>query len=220
MRKVREMLNKMSEAQRSMLQAAAAREDRLLQPPGNARGAVAKSLAAKLIDAGWAKEIKASNGAPVWRREAATGEAFGLKLAAKGLKAVAAAGERHDGSENSSSLPASAQLAQPNTPVRKSGRSLRAQEATTESKPSNFASTTTARAPRSGSKLGHVLARLSAEAGATIGELMSATGWLEHTTRAALTGLRRRGYSLSLTRRERDGASVYRTFSIGGEATK
>ena len=72
----------------------------------------------------------------------------------------------------------------------------------------------------SGSKLGDVLARLSAEAGATIGELMTATGWLEHTTRAALTGLRRRGYTLSLTRRERDGASVYRISAIGGEATK
>jgi hypothetical protein len=95
------MLNKMSEAQRSMLQAAAACEDRLLQPPGNARGAVAKSLAAKLIDAGWAKEINASNGAPVWRREAGTGGAYALKLTAKGLKAVAAS-EGHDGSENSS----------------------------------------------------------------------------------------------------------------------
>ena len=219
MRKVREMLNKMSEAQRSMLQAAAARHDRLLQPPGNARGAVAKSLAAKLIDSGWVKEIKASNGAPVWRREAATGGAYSLKLTAKGQKAVAAAGERHDGFENWS-LPTAAEVAQPNTPVRKSGPFLRGQGPTTESKPSNFASTTTARAPRSGSKLGRVLARLSAEAGATIGEMMSATGWLEHTTRAALTGLRRRGYSLSLTRRERDGASVYRTFSIGGEATQ
>lgn len=61
------MYNEMSHAQRLLLQAAAAREDRFLQPPGTARGAVTKSLAAKLIDAGWAKEIKASNGAPVWR---------------------------------------------------------------------------------------------------------------------------------------------------------
>jgi hypothetical protein len=219
MRKVRQMLNKMSEAQRSMLQAAAARDDRVLQLPGNARGAVAKSLAAKLIDAGWAKEIKASNGAPVWRREAASGRAYGLKLTAKGLKAVAAASEGPDGSENSP-LPTAAEMAQPNAPVRKSALSLRAQAATTESKPSKVASTDTARAPRSGSKLADVLARLSAEAGATIGELMTATGWLEHTTRAALTGLRRRGYALSLARRERNGASVYRISAIGGEPTQ
>ena len=72
------------------------------------------------------------------------------------------------------------------------------------------AAATAAHKPRAGSKLGSVLDTLSAEAGATIGELMAATGWLEHSTRAALTGLRRRGYGLSLTRRERAGASVYR----------
>jgi uncharacterized protein DUF3489 len=49
---------------------------------------------------------------------------------------------------------------------------------------------------------------------------MTATGWLEHTTRAALTGLRQRGYALSLTRRERHGASVYRISAIGDESTK
>jgi hypothetical protein len=219
MRKVRRMLDKMSEAQRSMLQAAATREDRLLQLPGNARGAVAKSLGAKLIDAGWAKEIKASDGAPVWRREAGTGGAYGLRLTAKGLKAIAAASERSDGSENTAP-PTAAEMAPPKAPVRKSALSLRSQAVTTESKLSNVASTTTVRPPRSGSKIADVLARLSAEAGATIGELTTATGWLEHTTRAALTGLRRRGYILSLTRRERDRASVYRVSSIGGEAIK
>jgi hypothetical protein len=80
------------------------------------------------------------------------------------------------------------------------------------------AAATAARAPRAGSKLGSALDMLSAEAGATIGELMAATGWLEHSTRAALTGLRRRGYGLSLTRRERDGASVYRIRARGGAA--
>jgi len=53
------MLNKMSEVQRSMLQAAAKREDRLLTSPANARAAVVKSLAGKLIDAGWVKEVEA-----------------------------------------------------------------------------------------------------------------------------------------------------------------
>ena len=58
-RKVPAMLNKMSEVQRSMLQAAAKREDRLLTSPANARAAVVKSLAGKLIDAGWVKEVEA-----------------------------------------------------------------------------------------------------------------------------------------------------------------
>jgi hypothetical protein len=103
--------------------------------------------------------------------------------------------------------------------LRRPTLTVRPQGTTTESKSSDVASTT-ARAPRSGSKLGDVLARLSAEAGATIGELMASTGWLEHTTRAALTGLRRRGYTLSLARRERDGASVYRIAAISAEAAR
>ncbi len=214
------MLNTMSETQRSMLQAAAAREDRLLQPPGNARGAVTKSLAAKLIGAGLAREIKASNDAPVWRTDAATGGAYALKLTAKGRKAVAAASEGPNASENSS-LPTTAEIAPPKAPARQSALSGGAQVMTAESKANDIvASTTTARAPRSGSKLANVLARLSTEAGATIGELTTATGWLEHTTRAALTGLRRRGYTLILTRGERDGASVYRLPAIGGGQTK
>ncbi len=45
--------------------------------------------------------------------------------------------------------------------------------------------------------------------GARIVDLTEATGWLPHTTRAALTGLRKRGYAVV---RERVGAgdSVYR----------
>ena len=49
-------------------------------------------------------------------------------------------------------------------------------------------------APRGGSKLARVIALLERDHGATIAELIAATGWLAHTTRAALTGLRKRGY--------------------------
>ena len=52
---------------------------------------------------------------------------------------------------------------------------------------------------------------LEREAGATIDEIVAATGWLPHTTRAALTGLRKRGYELSLDRSDRARGRVYRT---------
>ena len=52
------MLNKMSDAQRSMLRAAATRDDLLLTPSASARTAAVKSFAVKLLDAGWAKEVK------------------------------------------------------------------------------------------------------------------------------------------------------------------
>jgi Protein of unknown function (DUF3489) len=64
-------------------------------------------------------------------------------------------------------------------------------------------------APRDGSKLARVIDLLQRSDGATIPNLTEATGWLPHTTRAALTGLRKRGYAVI---RERVGAgdSVYR----------
>ena len=39
--------------------------------------------------------------------------------------------------------------------------------------------------------------------------LVEATGWLPHTTRAAITGLRKRGFSIERTRDEKLG-SLYR----------
>ena len=63
--------------------------------------------------------------------------------------------------------------------------------------------------PRQGSKLSIVIDLLARKRGAGIEELASATGWLPHTTRAALTGLRKRGYAIERERSEK-GGSVYR----------
>ena len=57
--------------------------------------------------------------------------------------------------------------------------------------------------PRAGSKLAEVIDILSRDQGATIGELMAATNWLPHTTRAALTSLRKRGYEIERLRSDR-----------------
>jgi DNA-binding MarR family transcriptional regulator len=54
-----------------------------------------------------------------------------------------------------------------------------------------------------------VIAQLSKREGARIEDLISATGWLPHTTRAALTGLRKRGYMIERARSEQ-GGSLYR----------
>jgi hypothetical protein len=63
--------------------------------------------------------------------------------------------------------------------------------------------------PREGSKLASLIALLRRSEGATIDILTKATGWLPHTTRAAITGVRKRGYSVVLDRSVK-GASVYR----------
>jgi len=211
------MFHEMSEAQRLVLQAAAAREDRLLQPRTSARGAAARAIAAKLIGAGWAKEIMALNGAPIWRPDPASGTAYSLKLTAKGLKTVAGSSEESAASAKASGAVV-ADKAAPKRSPRQTERLPAVGTGESNEEQQIEATAAIARAPRAGSKLASVLDMLSAEAGATIGELMAATGWLEHSTRAALTGLRRRGYGLSLTRRERDGASVYRIEARGGAA--
>ena len=64
------------------------------------------------------------------------------------------------------------------------------------------------RIPREGTKQALVVSLLGREQGATLDELVAATGWLPHTTRAALTDLRRRGYSLQKGARE-EGGRVY-----------
>ena len=211
------MFHDISKAQRLVLQAAAARKDRFLQPPTNASGAAARAIAAKLIGAGWAKEIKALTGAPIWRTDAASGTAYSLKMTAKGLKAFAGSGEEPAGPAEFSATVAADKAAPKRSPRQTECLpAVRTGESNEEQQIE--ATAVAARAPRAGSKLANVLDMLSAEAGATIGELMAATGWLEHSTRAALTGLRRRGYGLVLTRRERDGASVYRIEACGGAA--
>ena len=65
-------------------------------------------------------------------------------------------------------------------------------------------------APRGGSKLARVIALLERDHGATIAELIAATGWLSHTTRAALTGLRKRGYAVAIDRSNDKRGSFYR----------
>ena len=62
---------------------------------------------------------------------------------------------------------------------------------------------------RPGTKQALIVGLLAREQGATLNELITATGWLPHTTRAALTGLRRKGFALDKSRRE-DGKTAYR----------
>ncbi len=53
-----------------------------------------------------------------------------------------------------------------------------------------------------------VLSLLRRDEGATLTELVAATGWQPHTTRAALTGLRKKGHVLEKTKR--DEVTCYR----------
>ena len=53
--------------------------------------------------------------------------------------------------------------------------------------------------------------------GATLNDMVEVTGWLPHTTRAALTGLRHKGYAIARGKNAR-AETVYR-IDAAGEGT-
>jgi DNA-binding IclR family transcriptional regulator len=75
---------------------------------------------------------------------------------------------------------------------------------TTKATNNHNAQVATAKQP---SKKDQVIALLRRESGASLDEMTSATGWLPHTTRAMLTGLRKLGYTL--TKETVDGTTRY-----------
>ena len=73
--------------------------------------------------------------------------------------------------------------------------------------PSADSEQTASPAPAAPSKISTVLDMLRREQGATLAELVEATGWLPHTTRAALTGMRKKGHAIEKSKR--DDATCY-----------
>jgi hypothetical protein len=182
------MSAKLTDTQLVMLSAAALRHDRCLVVPQNLKGSAAQKVAAKLIGAGLAKEGKAKPGAPVWRRDEQAGQSFSLKLTAAGAKAIAiddssAHGEgTEDGGHHEQAAASETAIAR---------------------------LTQAPSVPRDGTKLAQIIELLRRCHGATIDDLIAATGWLAHTTRAALTGLRKRGYAVTIDRSNKERGSIY-----------
>ena len=58
------------------------------------------------------------------------------------------------------------------------------------------------------SKQDQLAAMLVRDEGATIAQMIAATGWLPHTVRAALTGLKKKGYAVESDKV--DGVRTYR----------
>lgn len=63
--------------------------------------------------------------------------------------------------------------------------------------------------PQAPTKASQVKVLLQDQKGATLDEVCQATGWLPHTCRAFLTGLRKNGHQVTKEKRA-DGATVYR----------
>jgi Protein of unknown function (DUF3489) len=192
--------SKITDTQFAILSEASQRKDRCLIAPKTVKAAVALKVAAKLLKAGLVREIKAKTGMEAWRRDEETGQAYSLKLTDAGLKAIAA-DERGSQSIPSTSVPRNTNE---DSSKAKIGADLAAARSATGAPTA---------APRQGTKIARVVELLQRDKGARLDELIAATGWLPHTARAALTGLRHRGYEVRLERGENGRASVYRALA-------
>jgi DNA-binding MarR family transcriptional regulator len=200
---------KLSDTQLAMLSAAARRDDHSLTLPENLKGGAAHKVGMKLIAVGLVREVRAKAGMPVWRRDAQNAQSYALKLTAAGAKAIAvtpdddatpAADEERLPAEQSPTLAPQNQT-----------------DAGAFASPSAQAFPTP-RPPRVGTKLAQAIEMLRTTEGATIVELSEAMGWLPHSTRAVLTGLRKRGYAPRLDRSDAGRSSAYRITVDANEA--
>ena len=194
---------KLTDTQLVLLSAAAIRDDRCIVLPNNLKGGAAQKVAAKLIATNLVKEIKAKTGAPVWRRDEQTGQSYALRMTASGAKAIVAVDSfrSHEAAEGADAREPVDVIEAP--AVRQAA--LRQAAATVAAD-----LTSGPDAPRSGTKIAQVLALLRRDQGATLDQLVTLTGWLPHTTRAALTGLRKRGFDVAIDRSNAKRGSSYR----------
>ena len=165
-------------------------------------GDALRAFSAKVIAAGLAREIRAQETSPIWRTDVATGRTYTLKLTAKGEGAVA---ESEAGSNAKIAAKRSDAAA-----TAKAGKRLRASFRAAAGADENSDARSE---PCANSKLALLLGLLSRDRGATIAELTAATGWLPHTTRAALTRLRQRGFGLERFKGGAGCASTFRAVS-------
>jgi hypothetical protein len=194
---------KLTDTQLMMLSAAAQRNDRYLIAVPNLKVAAAQKIASKLIGAGLVREIRAKAGAPVWRRDEDAELSYALRLTAAGVNAVA-----DDKSLEPGRIDDDGDLRENLALARSSSEELSAPDLSSAGE--NGAAPQRSSLPRGGTKLAQVVELLQQDRGASIAELIVLTGWLPHTTRAALTGLRKRGFVTAIDRSDKERGSIYR----------
>ena len=175
-----------------MLLSKATQQDGIVLIPAKLKGAAAAKVIRPLLAKGLLTEVPSQPDTPAWRRDEAEGQSYALVITRAGRRAINAEDE---GEEANPPKPAPTKTQRAAKLADRKG-----------------AKRAVGDAPRAGSKLALVIKLLSAARGTTIEALAKATGWLPHTTRAALTGLRKRGYEIAKDR-TKAGKTVYRVVS-------
>lgn len=182
-----------SDTQSLILARAATRPGNLALPlPEGLVGAAAKMVVGKMIARGWLEEVEANlrRGEPMWRE---TGDGHGTTLIATeaGLEAIGI--EPVVASAVASVLRAKPK-AEPE-PVQTPDDS----------------ETVRPVAIRAGTKQAQIIAMLQRPEGATVGEMVVATGWLAHTVRGCISGALKKKLGLPIAAEKVEGRGmVYR----------
>ncbi|MFN3644771.1 MAG: DUF3489 domain-containing protein [Gemmobacter sp.] len=185
-------MTKLSDTQAIILSAAAQRDDRNRLPlPGSLRGGAAVKVVGALLARGLAAEIVTDSRTKAdaalnrfWRNDA-DGRATLLRITDEGLAAVGIDPADANTAPTSIDEPPSDAPA-PNAPTG------------TEPAPK-------ARTLREGTKQATLIAMLRAPDGATIEEIMAATGWQSHTVRGAMAGALKKKLGLEVTSEKVEG---------------
>jgi hypothetical protein len=189
------IMAKLTDTQLIVLSNAAARDDGVAVLPAKMNKAVALKVGTSLVARKLMREVRSKGGMPVWRQDQ-SGRSISLMIARAGREAIGV-----DEDEAAKQAPSSNGKPAARSPSQ--GRSNGSESSASTPPPLSATS------PRPGSKQALVTGMLSANGGATLDALIKATGWLPHTTRAALTGLRKRGFLIERSRKPGD-ASLYR----------
>ena len=200
-------MRNLSDSQLVVLSQAAQRKDGAASLTEKLKGGAAINVAKALIARKLMREVKAKPGMPVWRRDA-EGRPFSLVISSAGRKAIGVTEKDVESATNvgdpARSSPSAISTGHPSERISR-------RETATPQDPEQVRAAGASSAPsaRVGTKKALLIEMLSRPAGASIDVLMGATGWLPHTTRAALTGLRHAGHAIERSKRD-NGVSVYR----------
>jgi hypothetical protein len=202
-------MTKLSDTQLIVLSSAAKHDEGLATRPGSLNAAAAMKVSSSLIAKGLAREIRAKADAPVWHEN--DDGRFALKITKAGREAIGV--EDEDAQDAAPESAASTGLRSKTSGAKPAGKKG-AQKASGKAgrdrkdKPASDDESSPADV-RAGSKQAKIVELMKRAKGATLDELVEATDWLPHTTRAALTGLRKRGLSLERVK-DKSRGSVYR----------
>lgn len=189
-----ENMPKLTDNQLIVLSKAAARDDGVAVAPHGMGKAAAAKVGSSLVARKLMRESRSKPGMPVWRE--AEGKNISLVITRAGRDAIRVGDDATP--SDLSGLEAT-----------EAGAVAKTQKARGDVQPEERS---IGAAPRTGSKQALIVDMLSKEQGVTIDALIKATGWLPHTTRAALTGLRKRGFAVERITHA-PGASLYRITS-------